>query len=101
MQWNGYVQLSINVLMESILLWKALAAATGPRPVPARRRAPSLLHITRGSIKLEHERFSEVAIMPLSIKIDRDWGATATLAGTANESSRPGADIGLRSIHPS
>jgi hypothetical protein len=35
-QWNVYVQLSITVLMESILLWEALAAPGWRRTLPAR-----------------------------------------------------------------
>ena len=45
-QWNGYVQLSITVLMESKLLWKVLAAARGRCPIQAGRAAPNSLHIT-------------------------------------------------------
>ena len=80
--------------MESIVLWKTLAVTGGPRPIPVRRRAP-MRHITRGCIKQEYERFSEVAIMPLSSTIDRECRATATLAGTANGSSRPEAAVHL------
>lgn len=36
-QWNVYGKLCINVLMESILLSKGLAAVGGPRPFPACR----------------------------------------------------------------
>ena len=34
-QWNVYAKLCINVLMESILLWKELAVSSMP-PTPAR-----------------------------------------------------------------
>ena len=46
-QWNVYAQQNINVLMESKLLWKVLAAARGRCPLQAGREAPNSLHITR------------------------------------------------------